>query len=151
MSQNVSILHTTVTVNGHVCEGWAAVADALTFPDITLSNSEVGPDGLRVASSTGMRGGVVGFKFQSNSRSRAQFSRWSSQVQKGATIIFEGSWSNAQTGENGRLDRGTMETMRPGTTLGNAAVGSQDFMINFESVVGNYDSLRSTPIPVNAS
>ena len=118
MTQNVSLEHTTVVINGHTCEGWAAAADALALPDITFATSERGPDGLKVVSSTGMRGGMVTLKFLANSRSRAFFSQQVSEIQRGAVKNFSGSISNSQTGETTRLERGHMEVAPVGTTLG---------------------------------
>ena len=148
--QNVSLLHTVVTVNGHRCEGWAAVADALLFPDPQIANHEFGADGLKVVSSTGMRGGPVVFKFLANSRSRGQFGRWYAQLQQGARMTFEGSTSNSQTGEATRLERGHMETGPAGTTLGNAAPAAREFTIVFESIITNLDGFRAQAAPVVA-
>ena len=144
----VSILHTTCTINGHRCEGWAAGADSLLLPDIQVANHEIGPDGLKVVSSTGMRGGPVVFKFLANSASRGQFGTWYSQIQKGARIDFEGSISNSETGETTRFERGHMEVGPAGTTLGNATPPAREFTIVFETVVSNFDSFKSDAAPV---
>ena len=148
--QNVSLQHTVVTVNGHRCEGWAAAADALLLPDIQVANHEIGPDGLKVVSSTGMRGGPVVFKFLANSRSRAQFGRWYAQIQKGARMTFEGSISNAQTGESTRMERGHIETGPAGTTLGNAVPAAREFTIVFESIITPFDGFQAQSAPVSA-
>ena len=148
MSDNVSMQHTTVTVNGHRCGGWAAAADAFQLPDITMAAHEVGADGLKVVASNGMRGGPVVFKFLANSPSRAQFQRWASQVLRGAAISFEGSWSNSQTGESGRMERGHMEVAPAGTTMGNAVPPQREFTIVFESVIANFDGVRSQSMAV---
>ena len=148
--QNVSLQHTVVTVNGHRCEGWANVADALQLPDIQLANHEIGPDGLKVVSSTGMRGGPVIFKFLANSRSRAKFGTWYGQIQEGARINFEGSISNSQTGERTRMERGHIETGPAGTTLGNAVPAAREFTIVFETVITNFDGFRAQSAPVAA-
>ena len=148
MTQNVSILHTVCTINGHRCEGWANAADALSLPDIQLANSERGPDGLKLVSSTGMRGGIVTFKFLANSRSRAQFGKWLAEIQRGAVIVFEGSISNSQTGESTRLTRGNMEVGPAGTTLGNAIPAAREFQIDFEEIISNYDGFKTQSAPV---
>lgn len=147
MGQNVSLIHTEVIVNGHRCEGWAATADALSMPDITLANHEIGPDGLKVVSSTGMRGGVVTFKFLANSRSRAQFGRWAAQIQRGAAIVFQGSIKNKVTGESTELGRGHMEVAPSGTTLGNAVAAAREFQVHFETVISNFDGVNFDPAP----
>ena len=151
MAQNVSLQHTTVTINGHRCEGWANVADALLLPDIQLANSETGPDGLKVVSSTGIRGGPVVFKFAANSESRGQFSKWLVEIQRGAAIEFEGSIANSQTGETTRLVRGHMQMGPAGTTLGNAIPPPREFTIVFEQVLGNFDGFKAQPAPVLAA
>ena len=148
MTQNVSLQHTVVTINGHRCEGWAAAADALLLPDIQLANSERGPDGLKLVSSTGMRGGLVTFKFLANSVSRSQFGKWLAEIQKGAVIVFEGSISNSQTGESTRLTRGHMEVGPSGTTLGNAVPPAREFQIDFEEIISNYDGFKTQSAPV---
>lgn len=145
---NISLQHTTVTINGHRCEGWANAADAFQLPDIQLAQHEVGPDGLKVVSSTGMRGGAVVFKFLANSRSRAKFGQWMAQIQRGAAITFEGSAANSQTGESCRLERGHMEVGPAGTTLGNANPPAREFTIIFESVISNFDGFKADAAPV---
>lgn len=148
MAQNVSLQHSTVTINGHVCQGWAAAADALTMPDIQLAQHEIGPDGLKVVSSTGMRGGIVTFKFLANSVSRRQFGIWMAQIQRGASIVFEGSIANSQTGASTRLSRGHMEVGPAGQTLGNAVPPAREFQIHFESIISNFDGFSAQPAPV---
>ena len=150
MSQNISIEHTVVTLNGHKCEGWANVADAIQLPDVDLSQTETGPDGLDVTSSTGMRGGEVVFKFQANSRTRAFLGNQVAQIQKGANIVFEGSISNSQTGETTRLERGKIQTAPLGTTLGNAIPPPREFTFKFESILSSYDGFKSQAAPTVA-
>lgn len=145
---NVSLQHSTVQINGHRCEGWANAADALQLPDIQLANHEFGPDGLKVVAGTGMRGGPVVFKFMANSRSRAQFGKWMAQIQRGASIEFEGSIANSQTGESTRLERGHMEVAPAGTTLGNGIPAAREFTIIFESVITNFDGFKADSAPV---
>ena len=145
---NISLLTNVVTVNGHRCEGFAKVADALSLPEIQVANHEVGPDGLKVVSSTGMRGGPVVYKFQANSRSRGQFGTWFSQILKGARMTFEGSISDSQTGETTRLERGHMETGPAGTTLGDGIPAAREFTIVYETVLPNYDAFVSDASPV---
>ena len=151
MTMNVSLEHTTVTINGHVCEGWAAAADALSLPVLQLANHDVGPDGLKVVSSTGMRGGIVTLKLLANSRSRAFFSQQVAEIQRGAVIVFEGSISNSQTGETTRLERGHMEIAPLGTSLGNGTPPELGFQIHFESIISSYDGFNSQPAPVAAA
>ena len=151
MANNVSLQHTVVRINGHTCEGWAAQADALMLPDITVASSEIGPDGLKVVSSTGMRGGMLTLKFLANSRSRAFFGQQLAEIQRGAVKNFTGSISNPQTGETTRLDRGHMEVGPTGTTIGNAVPAAREFQIHFESIISNYDGFNAQPAPVLAA
>ena len=151
MAQNVSLQHTVVTINGHRCEGWAAAADAFSLPDIQVANSERGPDGLKLVSSTGMRGGIATFKFLANSRSRAYFGKLMAEIQRGAVINFEGSASNSQTGETTRLTRGHMEVGPTGTTLGNAVPPAREFQIDFEEIISSYDGFNAQSAPVVAA
>ena len=148
---SVSLNHTVATINGHRCEGWANAADALQLPDITVAAHEFGPDGLKVVSSTGVRGGPVVFKFMANSRSRQKFSQWLAQIQRGASIEFEGSIANAQTGETIRLTRGHMEMGPAGSTVGNAIAPAREFTIVFEEVIGNFDGFKADAAPVLAA
>ena len=151
MANNVSLQHTVVRINGHTHEGWAAQSDALTLPDITVAATEVGPDGLMVASSTGMRGGEVVMKFLANSRTRAFYGQQMSEIQRGAVKNFSGSIANSQTGETTRLDRGVLISAPSGTTLGNAVPPSRDVTIMFESVISNFDGFNAQPAPVLAA
>ena len=148
MSQNISIAHAVVTINGHRCEGWANQPDALMFPDVELAASERGPDGLKIVSSTGIRGGIVTFKFMANSRSRAFLGDMVARIQRGASIIFEGSVANPQTGENTRLTRGHMQVAPLGTTMGNGIPSAREFQIDFEEIVTNFDGFRAQAAPV---
>ncbi len=149
MAQNISIEHTVVTINGHVCQGWAAAADALSLPDIQLANHEISPDGLKIVASTGMRGGIVTFKFQANSVSRKWFGQQVAMIQRGAAINFEGSIANSQTGETTRLSRGHMEVAPAGTTIGNAVAAAREFQVHFESIIANFDAFTAQHIPVH--
>lgn len=151
MTANVSMAHTTHTVNGHRCEGWAGGNNALEVPDITLAETEVGADGLLVTASNGMRGGVVTYRFLANSRSRAQFGKWLAQIQKGAAIAFEASSSNSQTGETTRFSRGVMVQGPTGTTMGNAVPPPREFQIYYESIITNFDGFKSQAAPVLAA
>ena len=150
MPQNISLQGTVVTINGHHCRGWAAAADALSLPDITVAAHEIGADGLKVVSSTGMRGGIVTFKFQANSISRKQFSRWFSVIQRGAALVFEGSINSAASGERVVLTRGHMEVGPAGTTLGNTTAPAREFQIHFEEIIGNYDNFDAHAPPLLA-
>ena len=94
---------------------------------------------------------MVTFKFMPNSRSRAQFGFWMAQIQRGATLVFEGSVANAQTGEVTRLGRGHMEMGPAGTTYGNAVPAAREFQIHFEEVITNFDGVRAQPAPVLAA
>ena len=148
MSNNVSLEHTIVIINGHRCEGWAKQNDALSLPDIEVSQSEVGPDGLQVSSSTGMRGGPVIFKFQANSRSRAFFGEQMSRIQRGAAITFDGTIQNPQTGLSVRLSRGVLKKGPVGQTLGDGVAPAGVFEFDFETVLSNWAGFRATPAPV---
>ena len=146
---NVSLLHTTVRVNGHTCEGWAAAANALELPDIQVANHEVGPDGLKVVSSTGMRGGMVTYRFQANSRTRAFFGDLFTQILQGRAVEWEMSISNSQTGESTRAERGHVEVGAAGTTLGNGTPPAREFQIHYESVLTSYDGFKADAAPVS--
>ena len=150
MSQNVSLEHTVVRINGHVCSGWAKQADALSLPDIVVSDSETGPDGLQVSSSTGMRGGPVMLKFQSNSVSGMFFGTQFSRIQNGAVVSFDGSITNSQTGESVRLERGVMQKGPSGISKGSGVSKALEFEFMFEVVQSNWDGYRASPAPVAA-
>ena len=143
---NISMEHVTAIVNGHTCEGWAADAGALTLPDLTMANVETGADGLALFSSTGMKGGVVTYKFMASSVSRKQFQRWMTQIVNGAVIEFEGSIAHAQTGESISLARGAMLVAPFGTTIGNTTPAAREFQIHYERITPNFDSFKATPL-----
>ncbi len=146
MSQNVSVEHSITRLNGHEMEGWAAVADALLFPDNTLANFEVGPDGLKVVSSTGMKGGEVTFKLQQNSVSAQFLMQQHARILGGAVVEFEMTYANSQTGVSVRCDRGHLQQAPFGPTQGNAVAPFREFMIHFESILPNYDGARTTRV-----
>ena len=118
--QNVSLEHTTVLINGHRCRGWANTGDALQFPDIEMAQTERGADGQMVASSTGNRGGEIMLKFMSNSPSFLFFMQKKVEIDRGASIEFNGTVRNAQTGMTSRLERGVLKRAPAGQNVGNA-------------------------------
>ena len=122
--QNVSLEHTIVDINGHTCSGWADAADALQFPDQTLANTAVSPDGTMLASTTGM------FKQLA-------------QTQKGAVISWEMNVTNRETGWSVRCERGVMTSSPLGQTLGNAVAPAREFELTFEVIAPNYDGART--------
>lgn len=148
MSQNVSLEHTNVDVNGHRVQGWANAADALLFPQITMGVAEVGADGLMLVSSTGEKGGEVVYKFMANSESTAVFARWAEEVSKGAVIEFRMVVSNTQTGVSGRYERGAMLVRPGGQTLGNAIAPPREFTIRYQQITVNYDGAKTSRPPV---
>ena len=151
MSQNVSIEHTIVDVNGHRVSGWAGAADALQLPDQTLANVEVGPDGTMVASSTGMKGGVVTFKLLANSPTTAFFMQQLAQIQRGAVIEWMMTITNPQTGWSVTAERGVMTVSPLGQSLGNAVPPAREFQLHFETIIPNYDGAQTAPVPVQVA
>ena len=149
--ENVSILDTVVKINGHTVRGWAPAADALSFPNIKFKTSEVGPDGLKVSSSTGMRGGDVIFKLQANSPSVKWFMQQIGELLGGATKVFKGTARNSKTGVTTSFERGELDDGPLGQTLGNAAPKQLEFTITFESIVSSYDGARTLEPPVRAA
>ena len=147
----VSLHDTVVRLNGHTVGGWAKQADALMFPDIDIAQYEIGPDGLMVVSATGIRGGEVTLKLQSNSPSRAFMQQQFEQQKNGAEIEWTGTVSNARTGETTRLERGAMIKGPAAQTLGDGVAPAREFVIVFESILNNADSLRSDTPPVRAN
>ena len=148
--QNVSIEHTNVTVNGHRVEGWAAAADALQIPDLTLAATEFGADGVLLASSTGMKGGAVVLKLLANSPTVAFLMRQLAQIQRGAVISFEMSIQNTQAGWTVTAERGVMTRAPLGQSLGNAAAPAREFELTFEVIIPNYDGAQTAGRPVQA-
>lgn len=147
---NISLEHAEVIINGHTCQGWAAEAEAIALPQITLMEEAVGPDGLAVFGSTGMRGGLIEFKFQANSLSKKWFGQQAARIQGGAAIEFNGTIRHRQTGEVTRLGRGAMKNIPAGQTLGNGVPAARQFDIYFQSIVTNYDAMKTDSIPVAA-
>lgn len=150
MSYNVSLEHTVVRINGHECEGWAAVADALQFPDNQLANYIIGPDGTKSVSSTAFRGGEVVFKFLANSPSTQFFFQQLSRILRGTVVEFSGTVTNTQTGASVRLERGHMQMSPMGQTLGNDTAPAREYTIHFESILPNYDGVKTTRRPAMA-
>jgi len=147
MSQNVSLEHTVARINGHEIEGWAAVADALLFPDNQLANYVIGPDGTKSVSSTAFRGGEITFKLLANSPSTKFFFQQLARIQRGAVVEFSGTITNTQTGASVRLERGHMQMAPMGQTLGNDTATAREFVIHFESILPNYDGVQTTSRP----
>ena len=116
---NIPLEHTTVMINGHVCEEW--------------------PDGLKAVSLTGMRNGPVTFKFRAESRSTAFFGQQFTEILQGAVKNFDGSITNNQKGFSIRLSRGTMVTGPSGFTLGNSEPLPMEFVIDFQEILTNSD------------
>ena len=151
MSYNFSIEHTTVTINGHVCEGWADDGEAIAFPEIDLIEDSVGPDGLLVVSSTGERGGEMMFKFQANSVSVAFFGVQLTRALRGGPVIFSGTIVNNQSGVTTRLEGGVMKNAPMGQSLGKGTPKQQEYTIRFQSILTNYDAMQTQAAPVIAA
>ena len=151
MGFNVSLENTVVTINGHVCEGWADDDSALSFPNINLVNETTGPDGLLAVSSTGMRGGPMVLKFQANSASTKFFGTLLSRRLRGIPVQFSGTIVNTQTGVTTRLEGGVFKDAPLGQSLGSGTPNQQEFTIIFQVILTNRDAMVTQPAPVLAA
>ena len=146
----VSLEHATVTLNGHVCQGWADDTEALVLPDIDLTNVTTGADGLLAASSTGMRGGEIELKFQPQSPSVQFFGTQLTHYLRGNPIEFNGSIVNQTMGQAIQLSNGVFRRGPLGQSLGNGDPVAQVYVIHFQLILPNYDGMVTTPAPVIA-
>ena len=147
MSLFFSIEHTTVELNGHVCEGWSEDEDAFMVPDIELANIIRGADGKMLAISLSNRGGEITLKFLPTSRSAAFFAQQAAQIRLGAAVIFNGQSVNSQTGVSLRMERGVLKQAPMGQTQGKGAAAAREFVFEFESLIPNYDANNFTAPP----
>ena len=140
--QNLSIEHTVVTINGHRFEGWGAGADSIQFPDQNLAETNVGADGQMVASSTGMRGGEIVLKLQPNSPSVAFMAGQILAIQRGGSVVWNGTVRNGQTGVTTRLERGVLKTAPLGQSVGNEPAPVREYTFEFESILTDMSGAR---------
>jgi len=149
MSIAISVIGTTVVIDGHTVSGWSDDADALMMPDeVELAQVTRGADGLMVASLTGNKGGEVQLKLLANSESAQYFGRQVSHILNGGMREFSGTvrYSN---GVVTHLERGVITTAPLAITLGQGPAATRIFRFEFERIITNFDSGRySSPPPV---
>lgn len=142
---NISLEHTTVTINGHRVQGWSS--GGIQLPQIQGASTDVGPDGKMVAASTGVKGGRVTISLMANSASAKYFMQQAAQLQRGARIEFEGSLQDTHNNFSTRFERGVMVDWPSGQSLSQQTPQSRDFSFDFETVISNYDSANFTGPP----
>lgn len=150
MTTAVSIIGTTVIINGHTVSGWSSDSDALMMPsDVELAQVERGADGKMIASRTGNLGGTVQFKLLANSPSTQFFAQQASHIQRGGMVEFNGS-VRYSSGMVTRMERGVMTKAPLGQTLGSGPAPARVFEFEFEQVLSNYDGARFDSPPAVA-
>lgn len=138
---DVSIEHTTVTLNGHEVTGLTDDAEAIMFPDIEIASVKRGATGKMMTNRTGNKGGKFSLKLLPNSESLPFFAQQFAQQLLGASITWNGSVVNHLTGQSSRLEKGVMVNGPSGQTLGKGEAKDQVFEFEFEKIVSNYDAV----------
>ena len=143
----ISILHTVVTLNGHIVSGWSDDADALMMPDsFNISTVRRGAAGDMAVFSTGDRGGPVEIKLLPNSPSMAYFMQQATLLLAHASIVWSGTIRNTQAQFGFSLERGAMTAFPLGQTMGKGEVANQSFVFEFETILPDYDAFV-IPVP----
>ncbi len=135
-----SLEQTTVEINGHTVTGWSDDGDALSLPDIELTNVKRGADGIMTASTTGEKGGPVILKLLPNSPSTKFFSSLVTTILNGGRVQLDGTIFDPINNITVNLSRGVLMTAPLGQTQGKGETANREFTIEFERVIPNYDA-----------
>ena len=136
----VSLERTTVTLNGHVVQGWSEDADALSMPDeFEFATTRRGADGMLAAFGTGARGGEVAIKLLPTSPSAQFFMQQQTAILGGDRVVWDASIVNDETGASFTLTRGVLIKGPLGQNMGAGDFANQTFTLDFEEIVPNYD------------
>lgn len=143
----INLRNATVTLNGHVCEGWADEDDALMFPNTTLANVTRGADGKMQASSTGNLGDAVEFKFLATSRTVKFLSAQVAHIKNGGLVTFNGTVVDGVNNVSVVLSRGVLTEAMDHPSLGQGAASTVTYKIEFESIQPDHSSAKFVKPP----
>lgn len=143
----ISLEHTVVVVNGFVLQGWANDPNALDIPDIALHDTTRSPDGLMLANTTGMKGGIVTFKFLANSPAVQWFQQEIVLILNGACRTYDGTITNFKTNQTTVMSRGVMMNVPLGQSLGEGIAPQREYQIDFTNIITDYSSACIDPFP----
>lgn len=140
MARNISLVNSTIELNKTAITGWSDDTDALTIPDITISNVKRGADGIMTATATGIKGGAITYKLLAETESCKFLVSISEQIKSGANINFQGTITSNSTGWQLIKKNGVLTQYKPFPTIGAGEKASMEFVIEWESIDGVVDS-----------
>ena len=146
MPSQLSYLNQHLILNGERITGFADEEPAVDLPNIALSKTKRGPDGTMFVMGTGAKGGEVTVKLLPTSPSVKTFMRAHAEIQQGARIDFEGSFSDDELGFSMLLRGGVLVEAPPGITPDM----NPHFKFDFEEAVPEFDGAQFAPTPGSA-
>ena len=131
-----------LTLNGHVVQGgYSDDADAVMFEPIELvGDPRRGADGSMAYFSTGAKGTEFILKFLPNAPSIPFFQQQAAIVQRGGSVLWDGSVRDTQRKVSIQLRRGVMRTYQPFPNYGAGAVSNHEYVFTFEEVIPDFDA-----------
>ena len=139
--------HIACIIDGERQTGWAAEDEPVVFPEITITEVEVGKDGTLQVTDTGHLGGEVELKFASNSPSVGFWLKRFTDRQRGVRHIFEGSYSDPERGIACTMSGGVLMTEKPMKTPGQTFV----VKLHFQEIIPDVDAAQWATLPTNAA
>ena len=144
MPNQLSHLHSRLTINGNRIEGLSDNDVPVELPDIELFTVKRGKDGTMYSMGTGAKGGPVIIRLLPTSRSAVLFLKWHSQIQTGMALEFDGSWQDTENGYSSQLRGGVMTEAPSGLHPGKDA----EFKFEFEEIIPEMDGANFDPAPI---
>ena len=129
--------HLTVTMNGHVVEGWATVADYFMPPQAAeFWSVKTGPTGDAFYFRKGAsRGGEVKIVLMPHSPSVTFFDQQIQVVVAGGFVEWNGSARNSANGKSQTYEQGVLRVGPKGEQFGAEEVADKTYIFHFQDIV----------------
>ena len=139
----LSVVHTTVILNGQEQTGFSEDEDAITMPDEEeLFTVQRGALGDIAAFRNGMRGGQVKLKYLPTSESARLLSVLYERLRSGEALVrFDGTVKDDLNGQSFTLRKGVMVSGPMGQTMGKGSVKPRIFTFEFEDIEQHWDGV----------
>ena len=147
MSLIISVEHARLTLNGHLFSSYSQDEDAIMFPEIELTNEEVGATGQMFVASTGERGGEVMLKFMPNSQDVIFLQQQAQVGLAGGAVVWNGTLDHSQGNFSVSLSNGVLKKFPSAFTMGKGSVKTMEYTFRFELIQNNMDAATTGNMP----
>ena len=144
MTNQLSHIHSVLTINGSRVQGLSDDDVPVELPDIDISEAKFGKDGTMYTIGSGMKGGEVIIRLLPTSVTASDWLREHARIQTGEVVKWDGVWSDSNLGYSTLMRGGVLKKAPPGIHPGKNC----EFTFTFEQLIPQFDGASFDPAPI---